>query len=157
RLGRGRNRNGGGAAMNKKYLEISNLEKTYATPNGSATIVKDFQLSLAEGEFVCIIGHSGCGKSTVLSIVAGLNEATAGGVIVAGKELREAGPDRGVVFQAPCLLHWLSALDNVLLGVDEVHSNKSRAERRDVAAHYLNLVGLADSLHKKPGELSSGM
>src|SRR6187399_2844465 len=114
--------------MNKKYLEISNLEKVYPTPRGPAVILRDFNLSLAEGEFVSIIGHSGCGKSTVLSIVAGLNHATGGGVILAGREVVEAGPDRGVVFQAPCLLHWLSAMGNVMIGVDEVHQSKSHAE-----------------------------
>jgi len=143
--------------MNKKYLEISNLEKVYPTPRGPAVILRDFNLSLAEGEFVSIIGHSGCGKSTVLSIVAGLNHATGGGVILAGREVVEAGPDRGVVFQAPCLLHWLSAMGNVLIGVDEVHQSKSAAERREIARHYLELVGLGDSLDKMPAELSSGM
>ena len=143
--------------MNQKYLEISALGKTYPTPRGPAVIVRDFNLNVAEGEFVSIIGHSGCGKSTVLSIVAGLSKATGGGVILAGREVVEAGPDRGVVFQAPCLLHWLSAIDNVLLGIDEVHSEKTKDERREIARHYLELVGLADSLHKLPSELSSGM
>lgn len=141
----------------EKFLEIFKLEKTYPTPNGPAVIVRDFDLSLREGEFVSIIGHSGCGKSTVLSIVAGLNQATSGGVVLAGKEVVEAGPDRGVVFQAPCLLHWLSALENVLLGVDQVFPDKPKAEREGIARHYLELVGLGDSLHKKPAELSSGM
>ena len=141
----------------KKYLDIFELEKTYPTPNGPAVIVKDFSLALSEGEFVCIIGHSGCGKSTVLSILAGLNQLTSGAVVLAGKEVVGAGPDRGVVFQAPSLLHWLSALDNVLLGIDQVQPAKSKSERRAIAEHYLGLVGLADSLHKKPGELSAGM
>ena len=141
----------------EKYLEIFKLEKAYPTPTGRAVIVKDFDLSVREGEFVSIIGHSGCGKSTVLSIVAGLNHATGGGVVLAGKEVVDAGPDRGVVFQAPCLLHWLSALDNVLLGVDQVFPEKTTAERRAIATHYLELVGLGDSVHKKPTELSSGM
>ena len=120
-------------------------------------IVEQFNLTIAEGEFVSIIGHSGCGKSTVLSIIAGLNKATSGDVVLAGKEVREAGPDRGVVFQAPCLLDWLNALENVLLGVDEVFAKKSKQERRDMAAHYLTLVGLGDALHKRPRELSAGM
>lgn len=141
----------------EKYLEIFKLEKSYPTPTGKAVIVRDFDLSVREGEFVSIIGHSGCGKSTVLSIVAGLNQATSGGVVLAGKEVVDAGPDRGVVFQAPCLLHWLSALDNVLLGVDQVFPHKSVEERRSIASHYLTLVGLGDSLNKKPAELSSGM
>jgi nitrate ABC transporter ATP-binding subunit len=143
--------------MNHKYLEISGLGKTYDTARGPAVIVTDFNLNLAEGEFVSIIGHSGCGKSTVLSIVAGLNRASAGCVILAGKEVREAGPDRGVVFQAPCLLHWLSALDNVLLGVDQVHHLKPKQERRQIAVHYLGLVGLGDALDKMPSEMSVGM
>jgi len=120
-------------------------------------IVESFNLTIAEGEFVSIIGHSGCGKSTVLSIVAGLNKATSGDVVLAGKEVIEAGPDRGVVFQAPCLLEWLNALENVLLGVDQVFPKKSKKERRDMAAHYLTLVGLGDALEKRPRELSSGM
>jgi nitrate/nitrite transport system ATP-binding protein len=143
--------------QHEKYVELVNLEKAYPTPNGPAVIVESFNLTIAEGEFVSVIGHSGCGKSTVLSIVAGLNKATSGDVVLAGKEVIEAGPDRGVVFQAPCLLEWLTAEGNVLLGVDEVFSHKSKAERREMAKHYLTLVGLGDSLHKRPRELSSGM
>jgi nitrate/nitrite transport system ATP-binding protein len=143
--------------MNAKFLEITGLDKSFETPKGPTTIVKGFDLTLAEGEFVSIIGHSGCGKSTVLSIVAGLADSSNGAVILAGKEIVEAGPDRGVVFQAPCLLAWLTALGNVRLGVDQVYADKSRAERNAIAAHYLELVGLADSLHKRPAELSAGM
>jgi len=143
--------------MSSKYLEIFKIEKTFPTPTGPLVVVRDFDLWLREGEFVSIIGHSGCGKSTVLSIVAGLTQATSGGVVLAGREVTEPGPDRGVVFQAPCLLHWLSALDNVLLGVDEVHPRKPKAERRRIAAETLELVGLGDSLDKKPAELSAGM
>ncbi|MDX2050763.1 MAG: ABC transporter ATP-binding protein [Polyangiaceae bacterium] len=143
--------------MNKRYLEIFNLAKSYPTPTGETVIVQDFTVTVREGEFVSIIGHSGCGKSTVLSIVAGLNKASFGDVVLAGKVVRDAGPDRGVVFQAPCLLDWLSALENVKLGVDQVCPNKTREERRKIAAHYLELVGLGDALHKKPKELSSGM
>ena len=143
--------------MNPKYLEIFKLSKAYPTPRGSVTIVKDFDLGVAEGEFVSLIGHSGCGKSTVLSIVAGLNRATMGGIVLAGKEVTEAGPDRGVVFQAPCLLHWLTAVENVQIGVDEVRPELPKAERRAIAEHTLRLVGLGDSLDKKPAQLSSGM
>ena len=143
--------------MNSKFLEISGLEKTFQTGAGPTAIVKGFDLTLAEGEFVSIIGHSGCGKSTVLSIVAGLADSSAGAVVLAGKEVVDAGPDRGVVFQAPCLLPWLTALGNVKLGVGQVHPSKSSAERSAIAAHYLELVGLKDSLHKRPAELSAGM
>src|SRR5690606_24063621 len=101
----------GGYAMNSKFLEISNLDKAFPTPKGEITVVKGFDLTLREGEFVTLIGHSGCGKSTVLSIVAGLARATAGGILLAGREVTEAGPDRGVAFQAPCLLPWLSGVE----------------------------------------------
>ena len=89
------------------YLILSRVTKIYPAPDGPAIIVKDFDLSIRKGEFVCLIGHSGCGKSTVLSMIAGLNEITRGGIILAGRELAGPGPDRGVVFQAPCLLPWL--------------------------------------------------
>ncbi len=143
--------------MNHKYLEIWNVSKVYPTPSGPAVIVQDFNLNVAEGEFVSIIGHSGCGKSTVLSMIAGLNEISGGGMILAGRELTGPGPDRGMVFQSPCLLPWLTALGNVEIGVEQVLQNSSRKERRDVAAHYLDMVGLGSALRKKPHELSGGM
>ena len=143
--------------MNTHYLECRALNKTFASPRGPACVVRDFNMEIAEGEFVSLIGHSGCGKSTVLSMIAGLLPSTGGRIALSGKEVRGPGPDRGVVFQAPCLLPWLSALDNVLLGVDQVMTGKSRKERRDVAIHYLTLVGLGESLLKKPDELSGGM
>jgi nitrate/nitrite transport system ATP-binding protein len=141
-----------------RHLEIWNLGKSYPAPGGGeAIIVKDFTLMLGEGEFVSIIGHSGCGKSTVLSIVAGLLEATTGEVAVAGRQIDGPGTDRGVVFQAPCLLPWLSALDNVRLGVDQVFKQRSKGERRGIAEQALAGVGLEDALHKRPAELSAGM
>src|SRR5919108_3890063 len=102
------------------YVEISNVTKIYPTPKGPSVIVKDFNLTIEKGEFVTLIGHSGCGKSTVLSMLAGLNEITGGGIILAGKELVGAGPDRGVVFQSPCLLPRMTAFENVMLGVKQV-------------------------------------
>jgi nitrate/nitrite transport system ATP-binding protein len=136
-----------------KYLEISQVCKAF----GPLLVVKDFNLTMAKGEFVSVIGHSGCGKSTVLSMVAGLTDSTSGGMILAGKEIVDAGPDRGVVFQAPSLFPWMSALQNVLLGVEQAHGSKSPAERTKIATHYLELVGLGDALHKKPAALSAGM
>lgn len=143
--------------MNSKYLEIWNVSKAYPTPDGQAVIVQDFNLNVAEGEFISIIGHSGCGKSTVLSMIAGLNPLSGGGIVLAGREITGPGPDRGMVFQSPCLLPWLTALGNVELGVEQVLSDRSRKERRDVAAHHLELVGLGSALNKKPHELSGGM
>jgi len=139
------------------YLVIDNLTKSYATPKGPAVIVKDFNLHIRKGEFVCLIGHSGCGKSTVLSMIAGLNEITDGGIILAGKELTGPGPDRGIVFQSPCLLPWMTAFENVMLGIDQVFYTASREERHQIAEYYLSVVGLAEAMHKRPAELSQGM
>ncbi len=139
------------------FLEISQLTKTYDTPKGPAIIVQDFNLKIAKGEFVCLIGHSGCGKTTVLSMVAGLNEISSGVIVLSGKEIKGPGPDRGVVFQSPCLLPWLSAFENVMLGVDQVYYTASRGERHDIAEYYLSVVGLAEAMHKRPAELSQGM
>jgi nitrate/nitrite transport system ATP-binding protein len=139
------------------YLELSRLTKIYDTPKGPAVIVKDFDLKIAKGEFITLIGHSGCGKSTVLSMVAGLNDITSGGVILTGKEVVGPGPDRGVVFQSPSLLPWLTAFENVMLGVNQVFYTADKFERQEIAEYYLSVVGLADSMHKKPAELSQGM
>ena len=139
------------------YFETFKLGKTYKTPKGDAVIVKNFNLKMNKGEFVCVIGHSGCGKSTVLSMVAGLNEITEGGVILDGNEISGAAPDRGVVFQSPCLLPWMSAWDNVKLGVNQVYYHASRAERNQIVEYYLTAVGLSGSFNKRPDELSGGM
>ena len=142
---------------NDKYLEIFQLNKTYPSPKGPAVIVDGFTLHLRQGEFVSLIGHSGCGKSTVLSIVAGLTDKTGGSMILANRELKGAGPDRGVVFQAPCLMPWMTAFDNVLLGVNQVMADRPIAERRGIVSYYLEVVGLQESMHKYPTEMSGGM
>jgi len=140
------------------FLEISQLGKTYPTPAGKpAVIVENFDLKIRKGEFITLIGHSGCGKSTVLSMIAGLTDITSGGVILSGKEVVGAGPDRGVVFQAPCLLPWLTAFENVMLGIDQVFYTADSEERKQIAEYFLSVVGLADAMHKKPSELSQGM
>jgi len=139
------------------YCELSNLTKSYPTPKGPAVIVKDFNLSMKKGEFVTLIGHSGCGKSTVLSMLAGLSEPSGGGIILAGKELTGPGPDRGIVFQSPCLLPWMTAFENVMLGVNQVFFAATKLERREIAEYYLTVVGLGDSMHKRSSELSQGM
>jgi nitrate/nitrite transport system ATP-binding protein len=125
--------------MHERFLEFTQLGKSYDTPHGPAVIVKNFNLRMHEGEFVCIIGHSGCGKSTVLSIVMGLNEPTVGGVILGGREIRGPGTDRGVVFQSPALLPWCTAHDNVLLAVEQVKGGHRRVEQRRLAEHYLGV------------------
>ena len=129
-----------------RYLEIANLTKAYPNPFGQdIAVVKDFNLILSEGEVLSVIGHSGCGKSTVLTMIAGLNEITSGSVIVAGKEVSGAGPDRAVVFQAPCLLPWMTSLENVMLGVRQVYPHGTPKERRQICEYYLNVVGLAET------------
>jgi nitrate ABC transporter ATP-binding subunit len=139
------------------YLILSNVGKVYPGAKGPAIVVKDFNLSIKKGEFVTLIGHSGCGKSTVLSMVAGLTPASSGGIILAGKELVGPGPDRGVVFQSPCLLPWLTAYENVMLGVEQVFYTASKEERHQIVEYYLSVVGLSESMQKRPSELSQGM
>jgi nitrate ABC transporter ATP-binding subunit len=145
------------AKTRRNYLELSQLNKTYPSAKGPAVIVNDFNLDIAEGEFVTLIGHSGCGKSTVLSMVAGLTEVTAGGMVLAGKEVTGPGPDRGIVFQSPSLLPWLTARENVMLGVEQVFYTATASERLQIAEYYLSVVGLADAMDKRPSELSQGM
>lgn len=142
-----------------RYLEFSRLSKIYPTPDGNSRVkvVDGFDLKVKKGEFISIIGHSGCGKSTVLSMTAGLNSISEGGIILDNKEIDSAGPDRGVVFQSPSLFPWLSAFENVSLGVDKVYPHASRSERNDIVEYYLTRVGLADSLYKKAADLSNGM
>lgn len=142
-----------------RYLEFSQLSKIYPTPDGNSSVkvVDGFELKMNKGEFISIIGHSGCGKSTVLSMTAGLNEISEGVIILDNKEITTAGPDRGVVFQAPSLFPWLTAFENVSLGVDKVYPHASQSERDDIVEYYLTRVGLGDSLYKKAGDLSNGM
>jgi len=140
-----------------RYLEFSRLKKVYPTPKGPLTVVDGFDLKLRKGEFITLIGHSGCGKSTVLSMVSGLNTITEGAIVLDGTHVEKAGPDKAVVFQAPSLLPWLTAYDNVALGVDRVYPKASKAERRDVVEYYLERVGLGDSMDRTAADLSNGM
>ncbi|WP_432746548.1 ABC transporter ATP-binding protein [Methylobacter sp. G7] len=142
-----------------RYLEFSKLCKIYPTPDGNSSVkvVDGFDLKMKKGEFISIIGHSGCGKSTVLSMTAGLNSISEGVIILDNKEVDSAGPDRGVVFQAPSLFPWLTAFENVMLGVDKVYPHAAKSERNDIVGYYLTRVGLGDSLYKKAGDMSNGM
>jgi len=140
-----------------KFVEFYDVTKVYPTPKGPLTVVDKFRLDIAKGEFISLIGHSGCGKSTVLSMAAGLTELSGGGIVLDSHEVTSAGPDRGVVFQAPSLLPWLTARENVALGVDRVYPHISAQERRDTVEHYLARVGLGGSLDRKASELSNGM
>ena len=146
-----------GPKHDRTYLEFSQTKKVYPTPKGPLTVVDGFDLKMKKGEFVTLIGHSGCGKSTVLSMVSGLNDITAGGIILDGSHIQSAGPDKAVVFQAPSLLPWLTAYQNVALGVEKVYPHATANERKEVIEYYLSRVGLADSMDKPAMDLSNGM
>lgn len=140
------------------YLRIENVDMTFNTSGISNNILKGINLKVERGEFISIIGHSGCGKSTVLNIVAGLLKATNGGVILDGKEVNEPGPDRSVVFQNHSLLPWLTVYENVALAVDQIFgSRKTKAERHDWILKNLELVHMSHAVHKRPAEISGGM
>lgn len=140
-----------------RYVEFYEVKKIYPTPKGPLTVVDGFDMKIKKGEFISLIGHSGCGKSTVLSMVAGLSDTSGGGIVLDQKEVSGAGPDRAVVFQAPSLMPWLTARENVAMGVDRVYPHASGAERTDVVEYYLERVGLGDSIHKLAADLSNGM
>ena len=114
--------------ISERYTEFHKVAKVFPTPKGPLTVVEDFSLRMCKGEFVSLIGHSGCGKSTVLSMAAGLSDVSGGGIILDGREIDAAGRDRGVVFQAPSLFPWPTAAETVSLGVDRVYPHVGRAE-----------------------------
>ncbi len=144
--------------MSQLHLELSSVGIDFPTPKGPFSALHDVNLKIMQGEFVSLIGHSGCGKSTVLNIVAGLYQATLGGVILNGREVNEPGPERAVVFQNHSLLPWLTAYQNVELGVKPVFKGKkTKAEMREWIEHNLELVHMTHALHKRPDELSGGM
>lgn len=144
--------------MSQTHLELTQVGIEFPTPNGPFCAVQNVNLKIKKGEFVSLIGHSGCGKSTVLNIVAGLYQATNGGVVLNGREVNEPGPERAVVFQNHSLLPWLTAYENVELGVKRVFKGKkTRAEMRDWIEHNLALVHMTHAMHKRPDELSGGM
>ena len=150
-------REAGRSAIDERYVEFSDIHKTYPTLRGPLTVVEGFDLKIRRGEFISLIGHSGCGKSTVLSMAAGLTDISRGGVILDGREVDTAGPDRAVVFQAPNLFPWLTARQNVEVGVDRVYPHARTAERNDIVEYYLSRVGLADAMDRPAAALSNGM
>ena len=140
------------------YLKIDHVDKVFTRGSTQSEVPKDINLTVEKGDYVSIIGHSGCGKSTLLNIVAGLTNATQGGVLLEGREVNSPGPDRAVVFQNHSLLPWLTVYDNVRLGVDKVFGKtKSRAERDEWVLHNLNLVQMTHAKDKRPSEISGGM
>lgn len=144
--------------MKDCYLEISKVGIEFPTDNEPFRALQNVNLGIKKGEFISLIGHSGCGKSTVLNIVAGLHEATEGGVILQGKEVNEPGPDRAVVFQNHSLLPWLTVYQNIELAVKCVFKKtKSKKEIHQWIEHNLKLVHMEHARDKLPNEISGGM
>jgi len=140
------------------FLEIDHVDRIYKLDNGGEYIaLKNIDLTIKKGEFVSLLGHSGCGKSTLLNIIAGLDQASVGGVVLEGKEITEPGPDRMVVFQNYSLLPWLSVRQNIALAVDRVYHQQPKGERRGIVEHNIDLVNLRQAADKYPHELSGGM
>jgi len=144
--------------MSNAYLNLSKVTIDFPTDNGFYRALENVDLGINKGEFVSLIGHSGCGKSTVLNIVAGMNLATSGGVLLDEKEVNEPGPDRAVVFQNHSLLPWLTSYQNVELAVNTVFKNiKTKSEIKDWILHNLELVHMTHAKDKLPSEISGGM
>jgi nitrate/nitrite transport system ATP-binding protein len=139
------------------FLTIKDVSKVYETPKGPYVVLDGVNLSIKEGEFICLIGHSGCGKSTLLNMIAGFNGPTKGEVALEGSQITEPGPDRMVVFQNYSLLPWLTATENIHLGVENVYPEKSADEHNTIVKEHLELVGLTEACNKRPGQLSGGM
>ncbi|WDG10366.1 ABC transporter ATP-binding protein [Vibrio campbellii] len=143
--------------MEKALLDLTRLGMRFPTPDGEFIALKNVDLQINKGEFVSLIGHSGCGKSTVLNLVAGLHMPTDGGVIVDGREVAGPGPDRAVVFQNHSLLPWLTVYQNVELAVKQIAGKKGKAWIQEQVNHYLELIQMQHAAHRKPDEISGGM
>ncbi|MEG4631069.1 nitrate ABC transporter ATP-binding protein [Microcoleus sp. AR_TQ3_B6] len=141
----------------QEFLTIKDVSKVYETPKGPYVVLDGVNLTINEGEFICLIGHSGCGKSTLLNMIAGFNGPTNGEVALEGSRITEPGPDRMVVFQNYSLLPWMTATENIHLGVENVYPSKSADEHNTIVKEHLELVGLTEACNKRPGQLSGGM
>lgn len=146
--------------MTHAFVSVNDLSKVYPAKSAgdeSLTVFENVNIDIEQGEFVCVIGHSGCGKSTILNVLAGLDEASGGVVIMDGKEVIKPSLDRGVVFQNYSLMPWLTALQNVNFGVKARWPSWSKKQVEEHSLRYLEMVGLKDSLKRKPSQLSGGM
>lgn len=144
--------------MSNEHLVVDHVTMEFETANGPFVALDNVHLKIDKGEFVSLIGHSGCGKSTVLNIIAGLYQATRGGIVLDGTEVNQPGPERAVVFQNHSLLPWLTAYENVELAVKQVFKGKkTKAQMKEWIEYNLELVHMSHALHKKPDEISGGM
>lgn len=139
------------------FLIVDNVSKIYPTKTGSYTVLENVNLTINEGEFICLIGHSGCGKTTLLNMVSGFSQPTIGEVRLNGKPIAKPGPDRMVVFQGYALLPWLTVFENVYLAVNRVYPDKSQSEKARIVNEHLAMVGLSEAAEKKPPQISGGM
>ena len=139
------------------HLQINNLEISFPTPKGKYVAVTDIQLEVKQGEIIALIGHSGCGKSTILNAVGGMVRPTGGEIRINDELIKKPGPDRGIVFQHYSLLPWLTVYENIFQAVDSVIKNKTRPEKKDIVEKYLQVVGLAEHRDKLPKQISGGM
>lgn len=139
------------------YLKIENLQISFDTPKGKYVAVRDINLSINKGEIISIIGHSGCGKSTIINAIAGMLRPTKGCVTLDGKLIKGPGPDRGMVFQNYSLLPWLTVYQNIFHAVDAALKTYTRDKKHELVERYLKMVGLWDHRHKHPGHISGGM
>ncbi|PPK88392.1 nitrate/nitrite transport system ATP-binding protein [Neolewinella xylanilytica] len=138
-------------------LDFRDLTKIYPTPTGDYVVLENLQLQIKKEEFVSIIGHSGCGKTTLLTMIAGLNAISRGEILLNEFPITGPGPDRGVIFQSPSLFPWMTAFDNVMLGVEQVFPHGTRKQREDIVKYYLDKVGLGQSMYRRANQLSQGM
>jgi nitrate/nitrite transport system ATP-binding protein len=139
------------------YLKIENMEVTFNSLKGRFVAVTDINLNIEKGQIVSIIGHSGCGKSTIMNSVAGMTFPTSGRVVLDGKEVKGPGPDRGIVFQNYSLLPWLTVYENIYQAVDAALRDLSKAEKKETVERYLRMVNLWDHREKYPKQISGGM
>lgn len=145
--------------MTQHFLSVEGLQKVYPAVDGKANlpVFDNIHFGIERGEFVCIIGHSGCGKTTILNVLAGLEEASSGVVIMDGREVKGPSLDRGVVFQSHALMPWMTVLGNVAFAAKSRWPDWSKARIDEHCTTYLEMVGLGHAIHKKPAELSGGM
>lgn len=139
------------------FLEMHSVNKGFGRGDARMDVLRNINLDIQQGEFVAIVGYSGAGKTTLISLLAGLQPADEGSIALNGKAITAPGPDRGVIFQNYSLLPWLTVADNIRLGVDQAYPQWSNAQRKAHVAKYIAMVNLSHAQHKTPAELSGGM